>query len=252
MKTNFLMLSALLLTATLVQAEPELKGTAAELSQVLTGIPQTALVTGEAEVRMAATRAVVNLAVITESKSLQEALRLNGEARGKVMAQLKQQGIATERIQAARFSSTPKFGMWGDKAKSYRVENALRVSVQDEKEFRAVASVVDATTEVSFSGVEFEYADKEVSKNKAIAQACDNAGERRKIYEERLGVKLTARRFAEGIIAEKDREPAPRPRKDAYDSFSVASSASVQESASSFGEMVFTAKVTVEYQVQPR
>jgi uncharacterized protein YggE len=161
-----------------LHAEPEIKGSPSDLTQFISTIPKTVYVTGQSEVRLAAARAIVSLTVVTENKSLSEALRLNAEVCGKVRSELKRQGIAPEKIQGSRFSSTPKFGMWGDKAKSYRVENVLRVTVQDEKEFRSAAKAVDSIAEVNFSGVEFEYDDQETVKAKAIAEACDNAESR--------------------------------------------------------------------------
>jgi uncharacterized protein YggE len=126
----------------------------------------------------------------------------------------------------------------------------MRISVQDEKEFRAVAKVIDSIAEANFSGVEFEYADQEAIKAKAVAQACANAESRKKIYEENLGFKLTPIRFGEGAVSEKESTPLPQKYGGRDSSWSYASS--VQESVSSFGEMVFTAKVTVEYQVAPK
>lgn len=251
MKRITLLLGFFIITSTTLRAEPELKGSPAELALVIAAIPKAVQVGGESEIRIPASRAVVNLVVVTESKSLQEALRLNAEARSKATTELKQAGIPLEKIQASRFSSTPKFGMWSDKAKSYRVENTLRISIQDEKEFRGVAKVVDTIAEANFAGVEFEYTDQEAIKAKAIAQACDNAESRKKIYEEQLKIKLTPSRFTEGSVTEK--ESAPMPHKSEYDSSMARMySSSIQESVSSFGEMIFTAKVTVEYQVDAK
>lgn len=250
MKSTKLVLALLLAAGTSLRAEPEIKGTAADLSQFINGVTKTVTVSGESEVRVVASRAVLSLSVITESKTLQEALRANADVRGRVIAQLKQQNIPTERIQASRFSSTPKFGLSGDKVKSYRVENVIRVSVLDEKEFRNAAGVVDAFAEVQFGGVEFEYADREASKQKAIVQACVNAGDRKKLYEEQLGLKLSAIRFGEGLIGESEPKSQPAPRKSEWGRISSADySSSVQENVSSFGELVFTARVLVEYAV---
>jgi uncharacterized protein YggE len=237
---------------TMLHAEPEIKGTPSDLTQFISTIPKTVFVTGQSEVRLAAARAIVSLTVVTENKSLSEALRFNAEICSKVRSELKRQGIAPEKIQGSRFSSTPKFGIWGDKAKSYRVENVLRVSVQDEKEFRSAAKAVDSIAEVNFSGVEFEYNDQETAKAKAIAEACDNAESRKKVYEEHLGIKLTSKRFTEGAIAAN--EPAPQPMKPDYYERSRASSpsTSVEESTSSFGEIVFKASVSVEYQADSK
>lgn len=235
---------------TTLRAEPEVKGTAADLTQFLNGVSKTVVVTGEAEVRTTASRAVMTLSVMNEGRTLQDTLRANADVRSRVIAQLKQQGVGADRIQVAKFSSTPKYGMSGDKTKSYRVENVIRVSVLDEKELRNVAGVVDAFGEVQFGGIEFEYADREALKQKAIAQACANAGERKKIYEESLGLKLAAIRFGETVLAEAEPKPQPTPRKSEW-SRSLGSdyTSVVQEGISSFGELVFTAKIVVEYTV---
>src|SRR6266516_5249588 len=103
-----------------VSAEPELRGTPAELTAYLAGLPKMVSVTGESEVKLPADRAVITLKISTESKSLQEALRLNQEMRGRVL------------------------------------------------------------------GIEFEHSNKEALKSRALAQACDNAAERKKAFEDKL------------------------------------------------------------------
>jgi uncharacterized protein YggE len=237
-------------------AEPEIKGTATELAQFINGVPKTVAVAGEAEVRVPAHRAVLSLKVVTENKSLQEALRMNLELRGKVADYLKSQGIPAERFQASKFSSTPQFGIFGEKAKSYRVENVMRVSVQDEKEFQNAAGAVDKWAEVQFDGVEFEYADKELQKQNAIAKACDNANDRKKIYEEKFGLNLVPVRFGQGEVMQRNAVPANYglSRGEAYGVSPLSASTSdvAEESVSSFGELVYTATVMVEYSVQPR
>jgi uncharacterized protein YggE len=91
MKIHILLsIVAMSLTVT-ARAEPELKGTPSELSRYLKDVPmreapRIVSITGEAEVRVPAEQAVVTLKVTTENKSLHEALRLNQEARGKVIA----------------------------------------------------------------------------------------------------------------------------------------------------------------------
>ena len=250
-------MSLILLIGFRASAEPEIKGTAPELAQFINGIPRTVAVTGEAEVRVPAHRAVLNLNVVTEDKSLREALRMNRELREKLADDLKGLGIPADRIQASKFSSTPKFGIFREKAKSYRVENAMRVSVQDEKEFQGVASAVDRWSEVQFVGVEFEYADKELQKENAIAKACDNANERKKIYESKLGFTLTPVRFGQNEVAQQNAGPANYGSSRMYSGTpavteSVAMAGNAGDSVSSFGEIIYTAVVTVEYSVQPK
>jgi len=182
--------------------EAELKGTATGQAQYLASVPRTVTVSGDGDVRLPADRVVVSLKVTTDNRSLQEALRVNQDVRARLLAYLKKQGIAAERVQASKFSSTPRFGLFGEKAKSYRVENVVKVTVLDEKEFQGAAGAVDGWSEVQFVGAEFEHVDKDALKAKAIEQACDKANARKKIYEEKLGVKLVPAAFVEGRVAQ--------------------------------------------------
>src|SRR5437899_4742564 len=180
-----------------LSAEPELKGSPAELATYLASLPKTVSVTGESEVKVQADRAVINLKVTTENKSLQEALRVNQEIRNKMLNSLKERDISADRIQASKFSSTPKYGMFSDKAKSYRVENIIKITVSDEKQFQATAHLVDTLPEVEYLGIDFEHSDKEALKKKAVAQALDDAFDHAKVYEQRLAVRLVPKGFSE-------------------------------------------------------
>lgn len=243
-------------------AEPEIRGSATELTHYLRSIPKTTFLTGEAEVRVPAQRAVASLKVVTENKSLQEALRLNLDLRTRLAEQLKKQGIPSERIQASKFSSTPKFGMFSEKAKSYRVENLMRITVQDEKEFQSTAATVDAWSEVQFAGVEFEFSDKAALKEKALERACENAIARKKVYEEKFNVQLTAISFRQGDVTPLNSAPnygsGYGNPKSSFDvsagvpSATAPAEVAVNESSSSLGELLYSARVTVEFAVQPK
>ncbi len=111
MKSTKLVLALLLAAGTSLRAEPEIKGTAAELTQHLTGIPRTVDLVGEAEIKVAADRAITSIRVVTENKSLGEASRANQEQRAKMLRSLAEKGIPPERVQASKFSSTPKYGV---------------------------------------------------------------------------------------------------------------------------------------------
>ncbi len=162
------------LTTVALRAETELKGNPNELKAYLAGMPSLVNIEGESEVKVVADRARATLKVRTESKSLVDSLRLNQEMRAKVAALLKESGINADQIQAARFSSTQKYGVFSEKAKSYVVDNFLKISVHDEKEFQAVAGAVDRWSDVHFLGVEFEHTNKEAIKAQAKAKACES------------------------------------------------------------------------------
>jgi uncharacterized protein YggE len=194
-----------------LHAEPELKGSSAELSAYLTSVPKTVSIVGESEVKVTADRALIALKVVTENKSLQEANRANEEIRAKIIKTLGEHGIPADRVKPSKFSSTPKYGVFKEKAKSYLIENIVRITAQDEKEFQAVSSLVDTMSEVRYDSVEFESADKEGLKNRALAEAIDKAGQKKKLYEEKLGVKLSPKQFNEALTL-----PTPLPMARGY------------------------------------
>jgi len=247
-----------IVTAFQALAQPELRGKPADLEKYLAGTRRVVTVTGEGEVKVPADEAVVSLRVVTESRSLQEALRANQDARGRFLAQLGRQGIAADRIQAAKFSSTPKFGLFGEKAKSYRVENVVKVKARDEKELQAIAGAVDSGSEVQFAGMEFQQTDKEAHKRQAIIQACENAAERKKLFEEKLGLKLAPRAFSGGTVIQQPKQMGMQGgmAKSYGDRSSevaampeAAGAARVEENVSAFGELVYRVEITVEYEV---
>ncbi len=170
------------------------------------------------------------------------------------------QGIPAARIQASKFSSTPKYGIFGGKAKSYRVENVVKITALDEEEFQAVANLVDAHAEVRYESIEFEHSDKEALKQKALSQAIEKATEKQRLYEEKLGVKLTVKGFEEGL------GPADGPvvGRRMYGSYTkgapvlgLRSGDPMQEAVSeelptSFAEMIFKVQIAIEYSVTAR
>ncbi len=247
----------IMLSATSGLAQPELRGKPADLERYLTGTRRVT-VTGDGEVKVPADEAIMSLRVVTESRSLQEAFRANQDARARLVSLLGRQGIAPDRIQASKFSSTPKFGLFGEKAKSYRVENVVKVKARDEKELQAIAGAVDSGSEVQLAGLEFQQADKEAHKRKAIIQACENAAERKKLFEEKLGIKLAPRAFSGGNVMEHSMRMGLQGGTASSFSGKIADStpameraepARVEENVSAFGELVYRVEITVEYEV---
>jgi uncharacterized protein YggE len=134
MKTNTTLITIGVALALIgnAEGETELKGSPSELASYLAGLPQIVSIVGESEVKVPADKAEVSIKVTTDSKSLVEALRLNQAARGKLAAFLKENGVGSDQIQGAKFSSTQKYGVFSEKAKSHRVDNFLKILVRDE------------------------------------------------------------------------------------------------------------------------
>jgi uncharacterized protein len=249
-------LCCLLASLTISEAEPELKGTPTELAAHLQNLPRTVAIVGQSEVTLQVKEAVVTLMATTEHKSLEQALRLNQQIRTRVAGTFTKAGISIDRIQTAKFSSIPQYGMWSDKAKSYRVENAMKVTVREEREFQILAGIVDAEADVRFAGMELQHADKQALRTELLGKALDDAAAKRKLYEERLGVKLTPTAVVQNVNEEQ------RPKRfvavqtvatiPAAGSRTVTPLSSAAEVASSFGEIIFKAELTVEYSLEAK
>jgi uncharacterized protein YggE len=266
MKASWILFTASCLTAASIFAQAKLEGTPSELSGLLTNIPRTAAITGEAEVRVQADRAVITVKVSTTAKELGQALRANQQARSKLGDRLTGQGIPADQVRASKFSSTEKYSLFSEKVKSHRVDNLLKVAVRSEQEFQIVADAVDATPEAQYLGIEFERSDKAEVKARAIGEACDNANEHRKMFEQKLGLKLTPKRFAEpgapsfdpnltaGLLspagAAQNRALGFSPETSSYVTLHALQQR--PDDTAGFGELTFKAQVTVEYLVESR
>ncbi|MFN7139688.1 MAG: SIMPL domain-containing protein [Limisphaerales bacterium] len=243
---NLIVSIAFSLSAFSLTAEPEIKGTPTDLAKYLANVPKTVQVTGESEVKVQADRAIITLKVITEDRSLENALRSNQSLRSRLTSQLVQAGVGQDAITGNKFSSTPKYGIFSDRARTYRVDNSVRITVQDEKQFQAVARLVDANPEIHYLGLDFEHSGKNDLRTKALSEASANAVARKRQYEEALGVRLTPVRFTESFQQPQTTTPRPDERAE-YAKTSLPYSAS--DAAPAFGEMTFKAFVTVEYSV---
>jgi uncharacterized protein YggE len=209
------------------------------------------VIAGDAELKSPADRAIVTLRIISESKALQEALKANQALRSKLVNTLKERGIAVDRIDAGKFSSTPRHWIFSEKVKSYKVENLVKVTVLEEKELQETVRMLDELDGLEFGGMEFEHSKKQELKRKALAEALESATARKKIYEERLALTLTPVKFSENVavarpLVERSADFVPYANKP-----SIAS-AREPEAIAGFGEMVFSAQVTVQYNVSGR
>lgn len=257
---RFLICLLLLTSAASLRAEPELKGLPGELTEYLKGVPKTVNIAGESEVKVEADKAIVSLRVRTEHKSFQEALRSNQGTRAKIIAFLKERGVTEDKIQAAKFSTAPQHAIFSDKVKNYIVDNILKITVHNEKEFQAIANAADNWSEAFYEGATFEHSDKQPVKLKALREACENATQRKKVFEDALGVKLVPKKFSESAVAEpffQNRarysgiyEGSPAKGLTAISGQGGIPPESMGEMMSSFGELIFKAQVSVEYSLE--
>jgi uncharacterized protein YggE len=253
MKTTMFLL--LFVVATARAAEPEIKGTPSDLARYLPGVNRIAAVTGQGEIKVPADRAVMSFNVSTENKSLAEALRMNEEVRAQIGAFLKARGMGSDRMRSSKFSSTAKHGTFSDKVKSQKVDNLIKITTHDEKEFQAIAALPDKFPEVIYRGTEFEHSEKEAFKAKAVAQACADADQRKQAFEKALSLKLSPRSFTEQFLASPriggQTGTDPTFAGEAETARAYSSLAYTAETVSAFGELAFKVRVTIEYAAEP-
>ncbi len=242
--------SLLLISALPLFAEIELNGNPQELSAYLSSIPETVMIEGRAEKKLPADRAIIQLKITTEDKLMDASLAANRRLREEITMKLLAAGLTTNRIQAAKFSSTPESGFFSDKVRSYKVQNTMKATVVNEAEFRAVAALVDAHKEISYADTEFELSTKKEVEQQLLAEACKDATAKKAVYETGLNVALTPIRFHNGVV-QMQRPMLAR---------AVAKASFVMEDAgltapappTQFDEMVFSASITVEYRLQAK
>jgi uncharacterized protein YggE len=244
-------------TAPTFAAEPNLTGKPSEIAAFLEPKVKTTTLTGEAEIKVPVEKAVASLRVVSENRSFAAALNENNGVRAKVAAVLKNAGLPDDQVQGAKFSSTPSYSVFSDKAKSYRVENLVRVTVKDDKQFLAVASAVDAFPEVHFAGIEPEPGDATAHKEKALAAALKNAADRKALLEQSTG--LVLKPDSVGNISVHLAVPEAIRGRYASKSFageqglgSLAYTPDASPLAGGLGEVKITATVSITYTVSPK
>ena len=241
---------AVLLSLSLVlpcRAEPEIKGTPSELLQYLKENPREVAIEGKAQRKLEADKATVSLNVKTENKSLEKALRDNQAVRTRLAAKLKAIGIAEKDVVMSKFSSTPRYGVFADKAKSYTVNNRLSVVIRNESHYQKVAGLIDSTQELQYQGISFDAENKEKIEDSLVYKAYDNALEKARAYEGRLNIKLVPVSFSEIHDGPPVYAKAQMLRAEAY--VDASGAAPAEEPVSQFDELVLTKRIVVEFRV---
>jgi uncharacterized protein YggE len=249
MKSKWIVFSLLAALSLPLFAEVELTGSPRELSGYLTDIPQTVSITGKAEKKVPADRAIIHVAVTTESRSMDEALTQNKTLRQQITTKLLAAGVSQDRIQAAQFSSTPESGIFTDKIRSYKVENNMKITTTSEAEFQAVAALIDAYKEVDYKTTEFELSNRKEIERQLLAEACRDAVAKKDLYAVELNVTLTPVRFHDGNIVLHKPQGNLRLQARKMASYALSEADTFTPPPVQFDEMTLTANVTVEYRL---
>lgn len=247
---RYLLMSFLIfsMSATFVHADPELKGTPAELVNYLSSLPKEVSLTGEAKLEIQAESGTTTIGIKTENPKLQVALQNNQILRKEIIVKLNNFGIDQNKIKGTKFSSTPEYGFFGKKPNNYVVENILKVTVENEKELQGVAEIVDSYKEVFYQGIELKEQEKDEIKKRLLNMALANAKVKQKIYETELGIILKPISFEENISIEEDKMRRGRVYKGKVLLESSSSYNSYTDDLS-LGEHIYHGSVNIKYMV---
>lgn len=232
-------------------AVTKLSGTADELLEHLSDMPQLVSISGESEIKVQADRAIASIKIATKNESLQKAWEENNAIRNGIVKKLQAKGISPDDVKGSKFSSTPETGYFSDKVKKYLVENIIKITLKEEAQFKNIAAIVDNMKEVSYLSVEFESSREKELENKALKQACENAVAKKQIYEQTLAVKLTPHSFMEQLVSHRTDSAVLGDELRSSGRRAVSKLRSAQAHGTQFDEIVFFAHIVVNYKLEP-
>ncbi|WP_113339130.1 SIMPL domain-containing protein [Rhizobium cremeum] len=241
-KTGGLALAALISTA-LIAPLPALSAEAERREA-------TIMVSGEGEAALAPDMAMLTLSVVRQAKTAEEAMKANNEAMAKVLADLKEKGVAERDLQTSDFSVQPQYrqekpadgNYEAPEIDSYLVTNTLTVKVRD---LSQLGGLIDASVKLGVNqggNITFGNDDPKEAVTEARKQAVAEAIEKAKTLTEAAGVRLG--RVVD--ISENFARPVPQPmyrmamaKEMAADAVPVAS-----------GENRYTVTVNITYAIE--
>ena len=179
-----------MLCGLLAGAEPELRGTPAQLGEYLADFPQTIVLTGTIDLPVSADRVIFTLSVAAEAGTLGQALRTVRGKKEKVIKALKAKGIAPDKIVTLNLPAVPLRPLAGEKRERYKTANVVRVLVESEKDFETAADLINTFREVEFQGMSYELADGTTPRVKALETVCADINKRKEAIEAKFGVAL--------------------------------------------------------------
>lgn len=245
--------------APIAQAQTELKGSPEELRNFLHPRENIISLSASAEETAYSDEATLSLVVTTEEKALAQSIEKNAALRDSIRATLLKSGIKVEDINNSKFSSSPQYGWFGKKPSSFEVVNRVAIKITTEEQLKTVAKLADEHEEIILGGTEFKHSAKEEFEKKVKEEALNKILAEQKVYESKLGVKLTPVAFYDQPIqfaatrgAFEIEEVVVQRRQKSNDSYAAEAFASspVSQQAISFDEVTYRANIRVEFKVE--
>ncbi|MGL6160359.1 SIMPL domain-containing protein [Microbulbifer sp.] len=167
-------------------------------------------VSSRAEASRAPDVADISAGVVTEDKDSNKALRQNAEQMDKLMAAIKQAGIADKDVQTSGISLSPRYQYHQNRKPEitgYRASNTVNIKVRDIDRLGKVLDAMAAEGANQINGPSFEIGEPEAVYDEARRKALKQAQARAETYADALGMKV--RRILS--ISENGSAGPPRP-----------------------------------------
>jgi hypothetical protein len=238
-----------------IYASPEIKGNPEELQSYFHPTEKTISIRGEAEETAYTDIAIVNLVVRTKDKLLSKAISLNSELRNKIRGELVKSGVDDSLIKNSKFSSSPQYGWFGSEPDSYEVLNRVAIKISTGNQLESIAYLADSYNEVTLSGTTFEHSKKMEFEKIVKEKALNKILEKKKFYENSLGIRLTAVSFSESEVGSNGTQGANYLKKVVVTGAGSSKGNYSQKPAyssvgeNSFDEIKYRSVVTVEFKV---
>lgn len=246
----------LLLVSQFSVAAPELKGEPEQLKAFLYPDETTISISESAEETAYSDRATVNLIVTTEEDVLSDSMKSNSAVRTKIRQYLNKKGIENSSINNSKFASSPQFGLFSKKPSSYKIVNRIAIVIVDESHLQDIAEVADQYDEVTLSGVTSEHSKKEAFNIAVKEAALAKVMKKKSFYEKSLGMTLQPVKFYESEMDVRATEGSAILEevivtgiRASKSGFSSGSNSYTPPRKSSFDEVKYHAKITVEFKV---
>ncbi|WP_083608085.1 SIMPL domain-containing protein [Teredinibacter haidensis] len=251
-----LVVTVILLTASLCYAAPEIKGYPEDLRGFL--YPKETLVTinDSAEKTAYSDEADINLVITTEKERLSQSLKANTTVRENVRMYLIDKGFKAETIKNSKFSTSPQYGWFGKKPNAFKVVNRMTIKITSEQQLQDIATIADELTEVEISSTLFSHSKKDEFQEVVKQQALDKILAKKRQYEKSLGIKLIPVSFRElgvGMQATEGAQLVEEVVVAAVRSgvdYDMKRKGRVQQTGSSFDEVKYHANMQVEFRVE--
>jgi uncharacterized protein YggE len=157
-------------------------------------MPRSITLTGHGEVRQAPDLAVVNVGVMQQGSTAEEALAENTKAMNAVMAALKSAAIEARDIQTSNFMVSPRYDYNNNtqppKLVGYDVSNNVSVTVRKIDQLGGLLDTLVKAGSNQINGVQFDVSRPDAALDNARKSAAADATRKAKVYAEAMSVGL--------------------------------------------------------------